>query len=85
MDIDLVTFAGNGEYPISSEEPCPMENSSMEDTPEKMNEGGSLKMCPEDKEVKAKQQVVVKPGICPPEGCPPPTRIECIQVDKVYV
>ena len=24
------------------------------------------------------------PGICPPEGCPPPTRIECIAVDKVY-
>lgn len=26
----------------------------------------------------------VAPGICPPEGCPPPTRIECIVVDKVY-
>ncbi|HHW06837.1 MAG TPA: hypothetical protein GXX34_04795 [Clostridia bacterium] len=24
------------------------------------------------------------PGECPPEGCPPPTRIECIAVDKVY-
>jgi len=26
----------------------------------------------------------VSPGVCPPEGCPPPTRIECIVVDKVY-
>lgn len=26
----------------------------------------------------------VTPGICPPEGCPPPTRIECIVVPKVY-
>lgn len=26
----------------------------------------------------------VTPGECPPEGCPPPTRIECIVVDKVY-
>ncbi len=26
----------------------------------------------------------VTPGVCPPEGCPPPTRIECIVVDKVY-
>ena len=26
----------------------------------------------------------VSPGLCPPEGCPPPTRIECIVVDKVY-
>lgn len=30
------------------------------------------------------QQQVVGPGVCPPEGCPPPTRIECIKVDKVY-
>ncbi len=28
------------------------------------------------------QQII--PGQCPPEGCPPPTRIECIVVDKVY-
>ncbi|WP_258358994.1 hypothetical protein [Moorella sulfitireducens (nom. illeg.)] len=34
-------------------------------------------------EVSAKQ-AVVGPGQCPPEGCPPPTRIECIKVDKVY-
>lgn len=26
----------------------------------------------------------VTPGVCPPEGCPPPTRIECIVTDKVY-
>jgi hypothetical protein len=26
----------------------------------------------------------VTPGVCPPEGCPPPTRIECIVVNKVY-
>lgn len=26
----------------------------------------------------------ISPGTCPPEGCPPPTRIECIVVDKVY-
>lgn len=26
----------------------------------------------------------IRPGICPAEGCPPPTRIECIVVDKVY-
>lgn len=26
----------------------------------------------------------ITPGMCPPEGCPPPTRIECIVVDKVY-
>lgn len=26
----------------------------------------------------------VTPGVCPPEGCPPPTRIECIVVPKVY-
>lgn len=26
----------------------------------------------------------ISPGVCPPEGCPPPTRIECIVVDKVY-
>lgn len=26
----------------------------------------------------------VSPGVCPPEGCPPPTQIECIVVDKVY-
>ncbi len=26
----------------------------------------------------------ITPGVCPPEGCPPPTRIECIVVDKVY-
>ncbi|HHX50921.1 MAG TPA: hypothetical protein GX711_05750 [Clostridia bacterium] len=29
-----------------------------------------------------RQQVV--PGECPPTGCPEPTRIECIVVDKVY-
>ncbi|MDN5346449.1 MAG: hypothetical protein PWP65_13 [Clostridia bacterium] len=29
-------------------------------------------------------QAQVTPGQCPPEGCPPPTRIECIVVDKVY-
>jgi hypothetical protein len=28
------------------------------------------------------QQVV--PGPCPPEGCPPPTEIVCIQTNKVY-
>ncbi len=27
---------------------------------------------------------VIFPGLCPPEGCPPPTRIECIAIDKVY-
>ena len=27
---------------------------------------------------------IIGPGLCPPEGCPPPTRIECISVDKVY-
>lgn len=32
--------------------------------------------------VKLEQQIT--PGECPPEGCPPPTRIECIVVDKVY-
>jgi hypothetical protein len=26
----------------------------------------------------------VTPGECPPEGCPPFTRIECIAVDKIY-
>ncbi|MHB1419613.1 MAG: hypothetical protein ACYCX4_08495 [Bacillota bacterium] len=26
----------------------------------------------------------VSPGVCPPEGCPPPTEIDCIIVDKVY-
>lgn len=26
----------------------------------------------------------ISPGVCPCEGCPPPTRIECIVVDKVY-
>ncbi|MDS1029716.1 hypothetical protein RDV78_04240 [Bacillota bacterium LX-D] len=26
----------------------------------------------------------IRPGVCPPNGCPPPTRIECIKVDKVY-
>lgn len=30
------------------------------------------------------QQQVIGPGVCPPQGCPPPTRIECIMVDKVY-
>lgn len=30
------------------------------------------------------QQNNVSPGICPPEGCPPPTRIECIVTEKVY-
>ncbi|WP_406676134.1 hypothetical protein [Moorella sp. ACPs] len=30
------------------------------------------------------KQAVVAPGLCPPGGCPPPTRIECIVVDKVY-
>lgn len=29
-------------------------------------------------------QQQITPGPCPPEGCPPPTRIECIVVDKVY-
>lgn len=24
------------------------------------------------------------PGPCPPEGCPPPTEIDCIVVEKVY-
>ncbi|HET7559448.1 MAG TPA: hypothetical protein VFK80_05760 [Limnochordia bacterium] len=27
---------------------------------------------------------VITPGPCPPEGCPPPTDIECIEVRKVY-
>lgn len=27
---------------------------------------------------------VVSPGECGPGGCPPPTRIECIAVDKIY-
>lgn len=26
----------------------------------------------------------ITPGQCPPEGCPPPTEIACIVVDKVY-
>lgn len=26
----------------------------------------------------------VCPGPCPPEGCPPPTQIDCIVVEKVY-
>lgn len=26
----------------------------------------------------------IQPGPCPPEGCPPATRIECINIDKVY-
>lgn len=26
----------------------------------------------------------VSPGTCGPEGCPPPTQIDCIVVDKVY-
>ncbi|MDS1029002.1 hypothetical protein RDV78_00615 [Bacillota bacterium LX-D] len=26
----------------------------------------------------------IRPGVCPPRGCPPPTRIECVSVDKVY-
>ena len=26
----------------------------------------------------------VSPGLCGPEGCPPPVRIECIRVPKVY-
>lgn len=26
----------------------------------------------------------IGPGPCPPEGCPPPTQIDCIVVDKVY-
>lgn len=30
------------------------------------------------------QQVPIIPGPCPPQGCPPATRIECILVDKVY-
>ena len=33
---------------------------------------------------KNKIEQVIFPGLCPPEGCPPPTRIECIAVDKVY-
>ena len=33
-------------------------------------------------DAKTAQQIF--PGVCPPEGCPPPTRIECIAVDKVY-
>lgn len=24
------------------------------------------------------------PGPCPPEGCPPPTEVDCIEVSKVY-
>jgi len=35
-------------------------------------------------EAVTQQQQVIRPGQCPPEGCPPPTRIECIVVDKVY-
>ena len=27
---------------------------------------------------------VVTPGPCPPEGCPPPTAIDCIEVTKVF-
>ncbi|NLL19029.1 MAG: hypothetical protein GX262_08380 [Clostridia bacterium] len=27
---------------------------------------------------------VIGPGQCPPDGCPPPDRIECIAVDKIY-
>lgn len=30
------------------------------------------------------KQSQVQPGPCPPEGCPPFDRIECIVVDKVY-
>jgi hypothetical protein len=30
------------------------------------------------------QQQQIQPGQCPPEGCPPFDRIECIVVDKVY-
>ena len=30
------------------------------------------------------KQPEITPGECPPKGCPPPTRIECIVVDKVY-
>lgn len=26
----------------------------------------------------------ITPGMCPPEGCPPPDRIECIIIPKVY-
>ncbi|MDK2820444.1 MAG: hypothetical protein PWP31_409 [Clostridia bacterium] len=31
-----------------------------------------------------RQQQQIMPGKCPPEGCPPFDRIECIVVDKVY-
>lgn len=34
-------------------------------------------------EVKTKQDQI-SPGVCPPEGCPPPTRIECIISEKIY-
>lgn len=27
---------------------------------------------------------IITPGVCPPEGCPSPTRIECIITVKVY-
>lgn len=26
----------------------------------------------------------ISPGVCPPEGCPPPVRIECVVTEKVY-
>ncbi|HET7559550.1 MAG TPA: hypothetical protein VFK80_06280 [Limnochordia bacterium] len=29
-------------------------------------------------------QQLITPGPCPPEGCPPPTDIECIEVRRVY-
>jgi hypothetical protein len=32
----------------------------------------------------AEPDPVIVPGPCPPEGCPPPTEIDCIEVNKVY-
>lgn len=40
------------------------------------NNGGNLKNCQEEKGI--------QPGPCPLDGCPNPTRIECINVDKLY-
>ncbi|HHU69066.1 MAG TPA: hypothetical protein GXZ31_02050 [Thermoanaerobacterales bacterium] len=35
-------------------------------------------------DIKDLQAQQIQPGPCPPEGCPPFNRIECIVVDKVY-
>lgn len=47
-------------------------------------EDAKMNLSPQNWQGGILQQQQVSPGLCPPEGCPPPTEIACIETDYIY-